>query len=1489
MPRSVYILLFFVCCSVSLLGGNPEKHKRTFAQKDPFHSAVFLQNNGIINDRNNVPIEYYANTENMHVYLTERGLIYRLAERDEKKIKERQKEKKKGEDNDGEGNPLIISTVAMDWVGANPHPAIIPGEQAEGYYTYIKKTATKASTISTNGFKTLTYKDLYPGIDVIYTFPEKGGIKYNLIVHPGADPSQVRMKYTGGIKKMKKGDDGSLIISTSSGDIIEHTPVSYIDNNISVGSSFSLTGHDLQFDVDPNYDHSKTLTIDPWVEVVTQLVVQNLGVTVDYNVAGEVYIYGAGSADVSDLTNYQKVAKYDPSGAFLWVFNGSVPSIGWNSAAGGWDYLSNAKVDKVTGKVYVGIGYDPSGGTQVVRINSAGAYDNFETPQDPNFVEIWSFLYNCGTGSVLALGGGTSYYLNMGVVNPNTAAITTTNFTTITGSYLQDIVSGTYDALGNLYVVMASNGTPSINNTIFRVNSTYNNYIWNVPTGFSSFIEASNLPAFQAGENSNNFNGLAANSSYLYYYDGVNVAAFNLNTGAGVGTPASISGYTALGQGGIAVDNCNHVYVGGQGVIKTFTFNGSTFTPGADISLGSAFTSNLVNDVRYNSSNNLLYVTGSQMVGTYTATLSTTCIVDTNTFTSSVATICHQAIVTVVPGTGLTNPSFSYLWEDSAGNVLRQTNPGTALIDTLIGMPAGHYTVHIQLNVNCGGSAQVDSFMVTCNTMLVDEDTSVCSGQPVTLTAMPTVSGGTYIWSPGGATTQSITVSPTTTTTYTASYTPPSGPVLIGTATVTVLHPPAVSVNDTSVCYGKPATLTATPAQSGGTFSWSPGGATTQSISVSPLSSTTYTVIYALGNCGNGSDSGTVTVSPQPTVSVPNDTVCLGSNATLTAVPSIGGGTYSWSPGGATTPSITVSLTSRATYTVVYTAPGCNATNGSGSVIINSPPSVAVNDTNICQGNTALVKATVSVPGGSYSWSPGGATTQSITVSPVSTTTYIVNYTVPGCVAAVDSGKVSITIPPIVTIRNDSTCLGQSNTLTAIPTITGGTYVWSPGGMSTQSISVSPASTTTYTVAYHIPQSVCVPVSASATMTILPPPTLSVSDTLICLGDAATLTATVSETGGTFNWSPGANTSPSITIGPTATTTYRVSYTFFNCPVLLDSGTVTVAPLPTVDVSIVNAICISANGEAIAHPASGTPPYSYLWSDILGTTTANLTGLLSGSSYMVTVTDLHHCTAAASAVIGDSITPIPISDRVTQISCHGLVDGHISISSPGCNNCNYLWSDDSTGTSISNLSANTYSLSVTDQNGCTATASYTINDPPMPTLYIIPNDTTVFEDSFARFVPIFGPYSSWSVNSYSWTPGAGLSCNDCAQPLFDSVSGYYSYSLVITYNNTCQISDTINVIVVSQHIIYVPNAFTPNGDGVDDEFKVFPRGGIILLDLKIFDRWGEKVFETQDLNSGWDGRFKGELESPGIYVYTLNVTFDDNKSISKQGSISLIR
>jgi gliding motility-associated-like protein len=97
------------------------------------------------------------------------------------------------------------------------------------------------------------------------------------------------------------------------------------------------------------------------------------------------------------------------------------------------------------------------------------------------------------------------------------------------------------------------------------------------------------------------------------------------------------------------------------------------------------------------------------------------------------------------------------------------------------------------------------------------------------------------------------------------------------------------------------------------------------------------------------------------------------------------------------------------------------------------------------------------------------------------------------------------------------------------------------------------------------------------------------------------------------------------------------------------------------------------------------------------------------------------------------------------------------------------------------------------------------------------------------------------------------------------------------------------VFVTNQHIIYVPDAFTPNGDGVNDVYKVFPRGSLKFIDLAIYDRWGEKVFESYDQDKGWDGTFRGQMDDPGVYVYVLLVTFDDNFSFNKKGSISLIR
>ena len=156
------------------------------------------------------------------------------------------------------------------------------------------------------------------------------------------------------------------------------------------------------------------------------------------------------------------------------------------------------------------------------------------------------------------------------------------------------------------------------------------------------------------------------------------------------------------------------------------------------------------------------------------------------------------------------------------------------------------------------------------------------------------------------------------------------------------------------------------------------------------------------------------------------------------------------------------------------------------------------------------------------------------------------------------------------------------------------------------------------------------------------------------------------------------------------------------------------------------------------------------------------------------------------------------------------------------------------------------------------------------------------------FTYIFGPYPQSSIISYDWSPSIGLSCTNCPQPVFNSTAGTYHYTLVVTYNNACLISDTVSIIVESEHIIYIPNSFTPNGDGINDVFLVFPRGAK-FINLNIFDRWGELVFESQDEGHGWDGRFKGEMMPPGVYVYQTDITFNDGYTVHNKGSITLIR
>jgi hypothetical protein len=453
---------------------------------------------------------------------------------------------------------------------------------------------------------------------------------------------------------------------------------------------------------------------------------------------------------------------------------------------------------------------------------------------------------------------------------------------------------------------------------------------------------------------------------------------------------------------------------------------------------------------------------------------------------------------------------------------------------------------------------------------------------------------------------------------------------------------------DQTICQNTTATMSAT-----GTGTWTAAAGNPAIVNFTNTSdpattvtgfidSGTYMLYWTLGGC---SDTVNIYVSDSSKLSVSNGAVCLGQNDTLTAVISVPGGTFSWSPGGAATQSIIVSPAATSTYTVIYTIAVCGTYTASATVTIYPTLTLTSQHDTICEGSSAALTTTPSTTGGTYLWSPGGFTTPGITVTPATDAVFTVTYTLAGCPVTSVSDTVDVTVPPTVALAPATVCLGDSTVLTAVPSQAGGTYLWSPGGQATQSITVTPATTSTYTVFYAIPLSVCPPTTQTATVTVTPQPTLTVSDTAVCLGHDGTLTATPSVPGGIYIWSPGGNTTASITVSPAATSIYSVTYSIAGCGSVTHAGTITVNPNPVVTALTAQPItCFGYTNGTITPsltPATGT--YTYLWSN--AETSDIDTGLAAGS-YNVVVTDHNGCTATAATA---GIIPAAPVDGMAEI------------------------------------------------------------------------------------------------------------------------------------------------------------------------------------------------------------------------------------------------
>ncbi len=155
----------------------------------------------------------------------------------------------------------------------------------------------------------------------------------------------------------------------------------------------------------------------------------------------------------------------------------------------------------------------------------------------------------------------------------------------------------------------------------------------------------------------------------------------------------------------------------------------------------------------------------------------------------------------------------------------------------------------------------------------------------------------------------------------------------------------------------------------------------------------------------------------------------------------------------------------------------------------------------------------------------------------------------------------------------------------------------------------------------------------------------------------------------------------------------------------------------------------------------------------------------------------------------------------------------------------------------------------------------------------------------------FGTSTTLSVGggtSYEWSPSNGLSCTDCAQPVATPTSKTV-YTIVVSNANGCTSIDsvTIDVEIVCDNL-FIPNVFSPNGDGENDIYKI--KGNCIdRFSLSIYNRWGNQVFETININEGWDGSYKGEPMNTGAYCYRAIIYSQSGKYIERVGTLSLIR
>lgn len=745
------------------------------------------------------------------------------------------------------------------------------------------------------------------------------------------------------------------------------------------------------------------------------------------------------------------------------------------------------------------------------------------------------------------------------------------------------------------------------------------------------------------------------------------------------------------------------------------------------------------------------------------------------------------------------------------------------------------------------------------------------------------------------------------------------------TLSFSVSSPPAIQINasQTSLvsCNGGSdgcATVSATGGTGNFIYLWDNANMSTGS-SICTLPEGPISVTASdQSNC-SATDTVVIFSNPPMTAAFTNSPVsCKGGSDGSVSIQVAGGAgsyTFQWSNGTTGSESLLNGLPAGIYGVTITDASLCQSFASTTVSEPASSPSVSVSQTLTgCFGednSQAKAMAVGGTPPYSYSWSPGNQSLS--TADNLAPGNYIVVATDSnGCTA---SGSVSIEEWPdydIILSAFPPTCHNSTDAALSMVVLTGGNgnynYQWNTG--STEDFISNLVGGMTYSVTVNDSQG-C---SATLSRTIDNPPPMSANASAAdaaCYGEAsgtATVSSVLNATGNLmYNWGPATGNQSGQTATGLGSGAYQVTVTDGKGCTAVASTTVGQPAAISPTYYVIDNFCYGyQDGSIDLSISGGTPAYTVSWST--GATTTKLGSLLSGW-YQVTITDGNDCTRHDSVFV-DSPDPVSAEPTVEDVSCHDGRDGSIALTTLG-GTPPYKYSLDGNNYFSSNvliaLEAGDYQIFISDAEGCIYQTAAQVGQPqPLMAEILIgglPEDefimtygdsiqlTSVLENAAGTVEYI------WEASYCGTLFQEGIS--DCEQTHFSSslwASPSYSidYFLTVVDENGCESRDMVQLHVKKVRNVQVPTGFSPNGDGNNELLSVHGKAGTLIKSMRVFDRWGELLFEDADMPindtaRGWDGTFRSKEMPGGIYVWYIEVLYPDGMKDFYKGETMLLR